>query len=90
MSTKKLIFALIGAKILFSGLANAAIARDGIWTNYDWYDETLKVGVRNGVVYSNDADVSRRITSPLSVDGSVDSDYLVRRNVERVMSVFSE
>jgi hypothetical protein len=27
---------------------------DGPWTGNDWYDEEQKIGIRNGVPYSND------------------------------------
>ena len=74
----------IGALALLTSFANAAIAENGLWTNNDWYDETMKIGVTNGVPYSNDAKVHRRITSPLTVDGFVDNDYLTRENVIRV------
>ena len=83
-------FAKVGAMALLSSWANAAIAENGLWTDNDWYDSALKIGVVNGIPYSNDAEVSRRITSPLTVDGFVADDYLGRDNVQRVMSIFTE
>ena len=71
----------IGALALLSSIASAAIAENGLWTNNDFYDNNMKYGVTNGVPYSNDDAVSRRITSPLTVDGSVADDYLTRDNV---------
>jgi len=57
-------------------LASAAIAEDGLWTGNDWYDDTMKMGARNGEIYSNDAATTRRITAPVSRDGDIESqDY---------------
>ena len=64
--------------------ANAAIVNNGPWTGNDWYDDVTKIGVANGVPYSNDARVQRRITAPLTIDGSIDSTYLTMPNVMRV------
>lgn len=66
---------------MLSSLSRAAIAENGLWTGNDWYDDNLKVGINNGVPYSNDPAASRRITSPLTVDGFVANDYLTRENV---------
>ena len=63
---------------------SAAIVEDGIWTGNDWYDNETKIGVRNGVPYSNDWKVDRRIKAPLSIDGSVLENYLEKENVIRV------
>ena len=70
--------------------ANAAIVADGLWTNNDWYDDALKLGVSNGVPYSNDADMIRRLAAPLSIDGPVDSLYMDLENVQRIQRVFTE
>lgn len=70
--------------------ANAAIAQNGLWTGNDWYDSALEVGVNNGVPFSNDASVNRRISAPLTVDGDVSQDYLTRVNVQRIVSIFDE
>ena len=56
--------------------AKGAIVENGIWTNNDWYDEEAKIGVRNGMPYSDDVKVSRRITAPLTKDGPVDDTYM--------------
>lgn len=64
--------------------ASAAIVEDGIWTGEDWYDTTTNIGVANGVPYSNDVSVQRRISAPKSIDGSIDDIYLTLPNVERV------
>ena len=84
MNNQKQSITQIGALALLTSFANAAIAENGLWTNNDWYDDTMKVGVNNGEPYSNDTKVSRRITSPLTVDGFVADDYLTRENVIRV------
>ena len=66
----------VTAMALLLNWASAAIAENGIWTNNDWYDNALQIGVRNGQPYSNDNTESRRITSPLSVDGDINNmDY---------------
>ena len=67
-----------------AALTNAAIVENGLWTDHDWYDEVEKVGVQNGVPYSNDSAVNRRITSPLSIDGDITDIYLQQENVIRV------
>ena len=90
MSNQKQTITQIGALALLTSFANAAIAENGLWTNNDWYDSTMKVGVTNGVPYSNDPKVSRRITSPLTVDGFVADDYLTRENVIRVQSLMTQ
>lgn len=63
--------AKVTAVALMAYSAEAAIARDGIWSESDWYDDALKMGVRNGEPYSNDAIVHHRITAPISVDGDI-------------------
>lgn len=75
---------------LLANYASAAIADDGLWTGNDWYDSALKVGVANGVPYSNDPAMQHRLNAPLSVDGDVSNDYMTRENVERVMSIIDE
>ena len=85
MNNQKQSLIQIGALALLSSIANAAIAENGLWTGHDYYDKTNKIGVKNGVPYSNDADVKRRLTSPLTVDGSVKLDYKTKENVKTVM-----
>lgn len=53
----------------------AAIQEDGLWTGNDWYDEATKIGVRNGIPYSHDPSVDRRIKAPLSTDSAENYDY---------------
>lgn len=64
--------------------ASAAIVQDGIWTGSDWYDGVTNIGVMNGVPYSNDAKVLRRITAPKTLDGDITDIYLTLTNVQRV------
>ena len=79
------------AMALLLNWASAAIAENGIWTNNDWYDDNLKLGVRNGQPYSNDATQSRRITSPISIDGDINNmDYHNFANVQRIKRIFPE
>ena len=81
----------ISALAILSNMASAAIVENGIWTDNDWYDDTLKIGVSNGMPYSNDADVRRRITAPLSREfDPTQSTYLTFDNVQRVKRVFPE
>lgn len=82
--------AQFGAMALLANHASAAIADNGLWTGEDWYDDTLKVGVANGVPYSNDPAMQHRLNAPLSVDGDVSTDYMTRENVQRVMSILNE
>ena len=37
-----------------TAMVDAAIVEDGPWTGKDWYDESLQIGVVNGVPYSDD------------------------------------
>lgn len=82
--------ACIGALASLIGISNAAIAENGIWTNQNWYDSANKIGVANGVPYSNDASASHRLSAPLTVDGDISQDYLTRANVQRIMTIFDE
>ena len=69
--------------------ARSAITEDGPWTGKDWYNEDAMMGVANGIPYSNDTETQRRITAPLSVDGSIDN-YLNFTNVQLVESILPE
>ena len=81
----------ITAMALLLNWASAAIAENGIWTNNDWYNNALNIGVRNGEPYSNDDTVRRRITSPISVDGDINNmDYNNFANVQRIKRLFPE
>lgn len=62
---------------------------DGPWTGIDWYDNTNKVGVSNGVPYSNDDLVNHRLVSPLSKDTDM-ADYMSMANAKLVASIFPE
>jgi hypothetical protein len=73
---------------LLANYTAAAIAENGIWTDRDRYDEDYKVGVLNGVPYSNDPATQRRITAPKSYDGDVSDIYLQSANVQRIKSIF--
>ena len=44
----------IASFALLVAISEAAIAEDGLWTGNDWYDDKEKIGVRNGIPYSND------------------------------------
>lgn len=61
----------------------AKIVDDGLWTGNDWFDSASKIGVENGVPYSNDDDVLRRINAPITIDGEV-TNWSSKENVERV------
>jgi chitodextrinase len=81
------------ALCLFTTAQADKIKENGIWTGseLDWYDTVNKIGVTNGVPYSNDDDMTRRIESPLPKDGDVsDYDNGTYANVERVKSVLPE
>ena len=75
------------ALVLTAHKANAAIVKDGIWTGKDWYNNTYKIGVQNGVPYSNDPITEHMLRAPLSLDSSIDA-YLDMKNVQTVQSIF--
>jgi hypothetical protein len=66
--------ATLAALGLFSKVY-AGIKTNGLWSDYDYYDDTLKIGVENGVPYSNDTETIRRIEAATTVDGDA-NDYL--------------
>ena len=70
--------------------ASAAIVDDGLWTGNDWYNDQYDIGIRNGVPYSDDPAVDRRLKAPLTIDGSIEDDYLTFANVQLVQSLFDE
>jgi hypothetical protein len=63
--------ALQAAALCLVNTTQARIKEDGIWTGHDYYDSVNKIGVSNGVPYSNDADMARRLESPLPLDGAL-------------------
>ena len=75
--------------LLSAQQAYGAIVADGLWTGNDWYDQNQRIGVANGVPYSDDADVQRRITASLTVDGPIDDIYMTMTNVQRITSFFT-
>jgi hypothetical protein len=81
--------AYASAMALLSLSAEAAIVEDGLWTGNDWYIDAYKMGVKNGVPYSKDKMVQRRLTAPLSFDGNIDDIYKDFPNVQRIKSLFS-
>jgi len=72
---------------LLSQWAEAAIVQDSIWTDHDWYSNSLNMGIDNGVPYSNDPEVNRRLTSPFTFDGHVE-DYMSMANAQLVNQIF--
>jgi len=74
---------------LLSQWVEAAIVSDSIWTGHDWYNASLDMGIKNGVPYSNDPDVERRLVSPFTTDGHVE-DFMSKTNVQLVNSIFPE
>jgi hypothetical protein len=89
MFKKQTMMAYASAMALLSLSAEAAIVEDGLWTDNDWYMDKYKMGVKNGVPYSNDPMVQRRLTAPLSFDGDIDDIYEDFPNVQRIKSLFS-
>ena len=67
--------------------SRAAIVADGPWTGKDWYDSSYKMGVQNGVPYSNDPEMQNVLRAPLSLDTSIDN-YLSMKNVQLVKDIF--
>ena len=70
--------------------ASAAIRSDGLWTGHDWYDDAYELGVSNGVPYSNNPTVDRRIKAPLTTEGPTDDTYMSFPNVQLVSSLIDE
>ena len=62
----------------------------GLWTGNDWYDDAYEIGVSNGVPYSNNPVVDRRIKAPLTTEGSVEDTYMSFANVQLVTSLIDE
>ena len=46
--------------------------------------------MQNGVPYSNNPAVDRRLKAPLTIDGSIEDNYLTYANVQLVQSLFDE
>ena len=89
MISKQQLAANVAVAFMFT-YTNAKIVKDSpLWTGKDWYDSDKKVGVKNGVPYSNDEAMSRLITAPLALEGNV-PDYKEYKNVKRVMELFDE
>jgi len=65
----------ISIAAIIASSVQAGIKQDGLWSNQDWYNHQHKVGVANGVPYSEDAATNRAITAPMALDGPV-TDYL--------------
>ena len=71
------------------------IPKDGLWTNKtdednnEYYDKTKKIGVKNGIPYSNDPDKERWLEAAWTIDGIV-NDYLETDHVKRVKKIFPE
>ena len=48
MQQKQVYKNLVAYASAIAALTNAAIVENGLWTNNDWYDDVLKIGVANG------------------------------------------
>jgi hypothetical protein len=68
---------------------NARIKNSGIWDNNDWYDDDVEIGVEDGIPYSDDLDVSRRIESAMATEGAV-LNYMEFDNVQKVARILPE
>jgi hypothetical protein len=79
MLTKTQLAAHVAVGFMFS-YSKARIVENGLWTGKDWYDPSSKIGVENGIPYSNDEDVDRFIEAPVALEGSV-PDYETFSNV---------
>ena len=56
------------------------IVSNGIWTDNDWFDPVLGIGVENGEPYGDSDVTERKINSPKPIDGNV-GDYMQKPNV---------
>ena len=71
MLTKSQLAAQVAVCFMFS-YSRARIVNDSpLWTGKDWYDEASKIGVENGIPYSNDDAVERFIEAPVALEGEV-------------------
>ena len=67
--------------LLLAVFADIASGLEAEYVYKDWYDHSIDLGVDgDGMIYSLDDDVDRRITSPQPLEGDVD-DYLDKVNV---------
>lgn len=78
MSTHSLKSSAAASALLLLVHVEGAITQDGLWTGNDWYDDQAQIGVENGMPYSDIKEVTQRIEAPLTVDGSIDQNYLDR------------
>ena len=90
MNNQKYSLIQVGALAMLSNFASAAIKTNGLWTGHPFYDLDNNYGVKNGVPYSDDDDVDRRMKAPVTVDGSVDDTYLTSANVKLIKSFMDE
>ena len=76
---------------LFSYSSARITDTSDLWTGSgkDWYDNSAKIGVRNGVPYSKDDDMQRLIVAPIAVEGKVE-DFMQKTNVKRVERVLGK
>jgi len=75
--------------ILTFTCAQAAIKKDGIWTDHDLYHDISKIGVTNGIPYSNDPYVQRTLDDPKTMEGDIYG-YDTKENVLRVKRVMEK
>jgi len=69
--------------------ANARIKVDGLWSGNDWYNNDAHMGVKNGIPYSEDDAMSRKLDAAMALEGGV-PDYLDFNNVQRVKNIINE
>jgi len=79
---------LTSALLMLGSTYSKIIENSPLW-DLDWYDETTKIGIKNGKPYSEDAAVQRFITAPVTLEGDV-PEYMTFENVKRVQRVFDE
>ena len=75
------------ALALIANEAQAAIVADGPWTGNDWYNNSAKIGVKNGIPYSKDQLTQHMLTAPLTLDGPI-NEYMSMKNVQLVNKIF--
>ena len=71
-------------------VANAYIKEEGLWTGHDWTSSTTGYSFENGVPYSNDEAINRRITSQLAWEESEMDGWTASENVMRVDDLLGE
>ena len=82
---------MVASSAMLLNMAEAAIAKDGLWTGNDWYDDKTHIGVKNGIPYSKDVKKQHFLKAPETIDGWItEENYKTFDNVKRVIKHMNE